>query len=60
MDRANSWESENPLVHVYDANKDGLHDYVFDDFANENHLGYKGCGKLGARLDSLFADLLKR
>jgi formylglycine-generating enzyme required for sulfatase activity len=43
----------NPLVHFYDANNGGNHDYADNEAQDPNHLGYLGAQKLSGRIDSL-------
>ncbi|SHL04277.1 TIGR02171 family protein [Fibrobacter sp. UWEL] len=38
---------------IFDEYKDGVNDYVYEDFSNEDHLGLQGAVKVAERLDSL-------
>jgi len=53
-------ESEYPYFPVYDAYRDGNHDYTDEDALNWNHLCPHGAAKLSARLDSVILGILSR
>jgi hypothetical protein len=53
-------ENRFPLFHVYDAYRDGGHDYADSEAYNCNHLNPAGARKLARRLDSLIHTILQR
>ena len=48
-----------PNFAVLDEYHDGYHDFVPEDFANEDHLGLQGAQVMATRLDSLLKKTLK-
>ena len=46
-----------PHFTVFDEYHDGLHDYTYEEFGNEDHLGLLGAKKLTDRLDLLLKSL---
>jgi uncharacterized protein (TIGR02171 family) len=53
-------DSANLFFHLYDANKDGDHDYGDFEAYNENHLSAAGGAKLSLRVDSLINAILRK
>jgi hypothetical protein len=47
-----------PNCQLYDANLEGNHDYVPEDFSDEDHLSLAGSIKISRRLDSLVYDAI--
>lgn len=45
---------------VFDEYKDGINDYEYEEFSNEDHLGLKGAVKVATRLDSLLMKVLDK
>lgn len=43
---------------IFDEYKDGVNDYEYEDFSNEDHLGLKGAVKVAERLDTLLMKVL--
>lgn len=53
LQRIRGMAAKSGNLHLYDANLDGLHDYLDEDAVNWDHLGARGARKLGHRLDSI-------
>jgi hypothetical protein len=53
-------ETTNQFFHLYDANKEGNHDYMDEDAFDSDHLSAVGANKLTARLDMLIDSILNK
>jgi uncharacterized protein (TIGR02171 family) len=58
LEQVKALEKTHPYFHVYDAYKDGNHDYTDEDAFDYNHLCQTGAKKLTQRLDSLIQKIL--
>lgn len=58
LDTLKEIASTNDYFHLYDANKDGNHDYDSSDASDENHLSALGAEKLSGRVDSIIHFIL--
>lgn len=54
-----SFSEENSYFQVYDAHKNGLHDYTDADASDHDHLSHTGATKFTHRLDSVMTAIMK-